>query len=124
VPGVIATPHLGASTAEAEENCAMMIADQLKEFLENGNISNSVNFPNIRLARTGKCRLAIANENRPDMLAQMSHALGASNVNIMHMLNESRGDMAYTLIDVECDISDAAVNMIKNIDGVLSVRVI
>ena len=99
-------PHLGASTGEAEENCAMMIADQLKEFLENGNIRNSVNYPALKLARLGANRLAIANRNRPDMLAQVSHVLGQAGVNIMHMINESRGDLAYTLIDVESAPSD------------------
>ncbi len=121
---VITLPHLGASTGEAEENCAMMIADQLKDFLENGNIRNAVNFPNIKLGRSGCCRLAIANENRPDMLAQMSHALGESSVNILHMRNESRGDLAYTLIDVESKPSEQAVDSIRGIAGVLSVRVI
>ncbi len=121
---VITLPHLGASTGEAEENCAIMIADQLKDFLENGNIANSVNFPDIRLQRTGARRLAVANENRPDMLAQMSHILGQSGVNILHMLNESRGDLAYTLIDVESEPADDAIESIRGIEGVLSVRVI
>lgn len=123
-PQVITLPHLGASTGEAEENCAIMIADQLKDFLENGNIRNSVNFPNIKLARSGAKRLAIANENRPDMLAQMSHALGQAEVNILHMRNESRGDLAYTLIDVDSDPSTADIASIEKIAGVLSVRVI
>ncbi|MCW9012909.1 MAG: phosphoglycerate dehydrogenase [Gammaproteobacteria bacterium] len=121
---VINLPHLGASTGEAEENCAIMIADQLYEFLKNGNIKNSVNFPNIKLARQGSHRLAIANKNMPDMLAQVSHVLGQSGVNIMHMVNESRGDLAYTLIDVESEPSAEAVKNIADIDGVLSIRVI
>jgi D-3-phosphoglycerate dehydrogenase len=123
-PKVITLPHLGASTGEAEENCAIMIADQLRDFLENGNIHNAVNFPDIRLARTGTRRLAVANENRPDMLAQMSHILGQAGVNILHMLNESRGDLAYTLIDVESEPAADAVDAIRGIAGVLSVRVI
>ena len=123
-PKVITLPHLGASTGEAEENCAIMIADQLKEFLENGNIRNSVNFPDIKMARAGAKRLCIANENRPDMLAQMSHVLGQSGMNIMHMRNESRGDLAYTLIDVESKPSADVIEKITGIDGVLSVRVI
>ena len=122
--GVITLPHLGASTGEAEDNCAIMIADQLKEFLENGNIRNAVNFPDIKLARQGANRLAIANRNMPDMLAQISHSLGQAGVNIMHMINESRGELAYTLIDVESRPSEAAINNIKKIDGVLSVRVL
>ncbi len=121
---VIALPHLGASTGEAEDNCAIMIADQLKDFLQNGNIRNSVNFPNIKMARKGEKRLAIANKNMPDMLAQVSHVLGQSSVNIMHMVNESKGDLAYTLIDIESDPSAEAVANISAIDGVLSVRVI
>lgn len=121
---VITLPHLGASTGEAEENCAIMIADQLRDFLENGNIRNSVNFPVIKLTRLGANRLAIANRNMPDMLAQVSHVLGQAGVNIMHMVNESRGELAYTLIDVESQPPADAIDNIKKIDGVLSVRVI
>ena len=123
-PKVIALPHLGASTGEAEENCAIMIADQLKSFLQDGNILNSVNFPNIKMARAGVKRLAIANRNMPDMMGQISHALGQASLNIVRMANESRGDLAYTLIDVDADPSVAALDAIAAIDGVLSVRVI
>ncbi|MDH5471253.1 MAG: phosphoglycerate dehydrogenase [Gammaproteobacteria bacterium] len=123
-PKVITLPHLGASTGEAEENCAVMIADQLNAFLKHGNIKNSVNFPNIKLARTGVKRLAIANYNRPDMLAQISHQLGQAGLNIMHMTNESKGDLAYTLIDIDAEPSNQAIDNIRKIDGVLSVRVI
>jgi len=119
---VITLPHLGASTVEAEENCAIMVADQLKDFLENGNIHNSVNFPEIRLARIGDVRLAIANQNRPDMVGQISHVLGQSGVNIQHMSNESRGDLAYTLMDLDKAIDQGALSAIKAIDGVLSAR--
>jgi len=119
---VITLPHLGASTVEAEENCAIMVADQLKDFLENGNIHNSVNFPEIKLARIGDVRLAIANENRPDMVAQISHVLGQSSVNIHHMRNESRGDLAYTLLDLDQRIDDDTLSQIRAIDGVLSAR--
>ncbi len=119
---VITLPHLGASTVEAEENCAIMVADQIKDFLENGNIRNSVNFPEIRLARIGDVRLAIANENRPDMVAQISHVLGQASVNIHHMRNESRGELAYTLMDVDEPIDDATLAKIRAIDGVLSAR--
>ncbi|MDH5766959.1 MAG: phosphoglycerate dehydrogenase, partial [Gammaproteobacteria bacterium] len=121
---VITLPHLGASTGEAEENCAIMIADQLDNFLKYGNIKNSVNFPNIKLAKIGEKRLAIANRNRPDMLGQISHQLGQAGLNILHMTNESKGDLAYTLIDVDSDPSEQALKNIQNIDGVLSVRVI
>lgn len=119
---VITLPHLGASTAEAEENCAIMVADQLKEFLENGNIHNSVNFPEIKLARIGDVRLAIANKNLPDMVGQISHVLGKSGVNIQHMSNESRGDLAYTLMDLDKAIDENALSELNAIEGVLSAR--
>ena len=119
---VITLPHLGASTVEAEENCAIMVADQLKDFLENGNIHNSVNFPEIRLARIGDVRLAIANQNRPDMVGQISHVLGQAGVNIHHMSNESRADLAYTLLDLDKTIDDSTLSQITAIEGVLSAR--
>ncbi|MGB5277560.1 MAG: phosphoglycerate dehydrogenase [Gammaproteobacteria bacterium] len=119
---VITLPHLGASTVEAEENCAIMVADQVRDFLENGNIHNSVNFPEIRLARIGEVRLAIANQNRPDMVGQISHVLGQAGVNIQHMRNESRGELAYTLMDLDKATDQSTLSAIKAIDGVLSVR--
>ena len=122
--GVYTLPHLGASTGEAEDNCAVMIAHQLKDFLNNGNIKNSVNFPNIKLARQGDYRLAISNSNSPDMLAKISGELGESAVNILHMANESRGALAYTLIDVDSKPDDTIIDKIANIDGVMSVRLI
>ena len=120
--GVYCLPHLGASTNEAEENCAIMIADQLKDFLQSGHIKNSVNFPDVKLSRKGENRLAIANMNRPDMVAQISHVLGQAGVNILHMINESRGDLAYTLIDLEAPLSDDSIQNLSAVDGVLSVR--
>ncbi len=119
---VITLPHLGASTAEAEENCAIMVADQIREFLENGNIRNAVNFPEIKLARIGHARLAVANENRPDMVGQISHVLGQAGVNIHHMRNESRGELAYTLMDLDETIDENTLSQIRAIDGVLSAR--
>jgi D-3-phosphoglycerate dehydrogenase len=119
---VITLPHLGASTFEAEENCAIMVAEQIRDFLENGNIHNSVNFPEIRLARIGDMRLAIANENRPDMVGQISHVLGQAGVNIHHMSNESRSNLAYTLMDLDKAIDDSTLSQIAAIDGVLSAR--
>lgn len=101
-----------------------MIADQLKDFLNNGNIKNSVNFPNIKLARQGDIRMAISNTNSPDMLAKISHQLGEHGVNIIHMANESRNELAYTLIDIESKPDDATLGKIADIDGVLSVRLI
>ena len=123
-PSVIALPHLGASTAEAEENCAAMVADQLREFLENGNVQHSVNFPNTRMARAGNARLCIANANRPNMIGQLSHVLGEAGLNIAQMHNASRGDLAYNLIDVDAAVPASLVGAITAIDGILSVRVI
>ncbi len=119
---VITLPHLGASTVEAEENCAIMVADQIRDFLENGNIHNSVNFPELRLARIGDVRLTIANQNRPDMVGQISHVLGQAGVNIQHMSNESRGELAYNLMDLDKAIDRDTLTAIKAIDGVLSTR--
>ncbi len=124
-PRVIALPHLGASTEEAEENCAVMVADQLRDFLENGNIRNSVNFPELAMPRSNRGnRLAIANANVPNMLGQISAALGEAGVNIDDMYNKSRGEVAYTLVDIQGQAPEAAVERIRAIDGVLNVRVI
>jgi D-3-phosphoglycerate dehydrogenase len=120
---VIALPHLGASTGEAEENCAVIVADTLREFLENGNIRNSVNFPEAVLPRTtGATRIAIANENVPNMVGQISTALAAANLNIADLLNKSRGELAYTLIDVDGAVPAQVVEAMRNIHGVLAVR--
>jgi len=120
---VVALPHLGASTGEAEENCAVMAADTLRDYLENGNIRNSVNFPEAILPRTaGAARLAIANENVPNMVGQISTALASANLNIADLLNKSRGELAYTLIDVDGAVPDAIVGKLRAIEGVLAVR--
>ena len=121
---VITLPHLGASTAEAEENCAMMVADQVRDYLENGNIRNSVNFPTVNMPRAGQQRLAVANANRPDMVSQISRVLGEGKVNIEHMTNESKGDVAYTLIDTDSKLDSTVVEKLQAIDGILSVRII
>lgn len=123
-PRVVTLPHLGASTREAEENCAVMAVDQLREYLEDGNIRNSVNFPNIRLPRTEGYRLAVVNSNVPDMLGQISHLLGRAGLNINHMLNESRGALAYTLLDVNAPIGADTLAALGAIQGVLSVRAV
>ncbi|HEX5512966.1 MAG TPA: phosphoglycerate dehydrogenase [Gammaproteobacteria bacterium] len=124
-PRVITLPHLGASTTEAEENCAVMVADQVRDFLENGNIRNSVNFPEVVMARSNRGqRLAIANANVPNMLGQISAALGEARINIVDMYNKSRGELAYTLVDVEGELPSAAVERIRAVEGVLNVRVI
>ena len=123
-PRVIGLPHLGASTAEAEENCALMVVDQLREFLENGNVVNSVNFPTTRMHRAGKARICVANANKPNMIGQLSATLGAAGINIAQMHNASRGDHAYNLVDVDNEVGPAVVEQLRAIDGVLSVRVI
>lgn len=125
-PKIIALPHLGASTHEAEENCAIMVADTLREFLEHGNVRNAVNFPEAVLPRTqNSVRLAIANENVPNMVGQISSALASASLNIADLLNKSRGDLAYSLIDVDgANIPDSVVQQLRAIPGVLSVRVL
>ncbi|MGB8855875.1 MAG: phosphoglycerate dehydrogenase, partial [Burkholderiales bacterium] len=123
-PGVVALPHLGASTSEAEENCAVMVVDQVREFLEQGTIANSVNFPNVEMTRESPYRISIANANVPNMLGQISTAMANAKLNIHNMINKSRGDMAYTLVDVDSPISDQVVRDIHAIKGVLSVRAI
>lgn len=121
---VIMLPHLGASTVESEENCAVMIADQLQDYLENGNVRNSVNLPNLSLERKGEARLAIVNRNLPDRVGRISHVLGEKGVNIVHMMNESRGDLAYTLLDVEDPIDAETFEAIAAVDGVLRSRIL
>jgi len=123
-PGVVALPHLGASTEEAEENCAVMVVDQIRDYLENGAIANAVNFPNVEMPRESPHRLAIANANVPNMLGQMSTAMARTGLNIHNMVNKSRGEMAYTLVDVDSPIPQVAIDAISAIDGVLSVRAI
>jgi D-3-phosphoglycerate dehydrogenase len=115
-------PHIGASTREAEENCAVMVADQVRSWLEDGNIRNSVNFPEIHLPRNGGYRIAIVNSNVPNMLGQISTDLARGNLNILDMLNRSRGEIAVTLIDVNQRVPDETVAQIRGIEGVLSVR--
>jgi len=119
---VVTLPHLGASTREAEDNCAVMVAKQLCAYLEDGNISNSVNFPEMFMPRTNGVRLTISNANVPNMVGQISTILAEANLNILDMLNRSRGDMAYTIVDVDDKISENTLASIRAIDGVLSVR--
>jgi D-3-phosphoglycerate dehydrogenase len=121
-PGVVALPHLGASTEEAEENCAVMVVDQVREFLENGTLANAVNFPNVEMPRESPFRVAIANANVPNMLGQISTTMARAGLNIHNMVNKSRGEMAYTLVDVDSPIQDAVVRDLAAIEGVLSVR--
>ena len=121
-PGVIALPHLGASTGEAEDNSAVMVVDQLRDCLENGILRNAVNFPDADMPRESPYRLAIANANVPDMLARISHAFGARKINIHNMLNKSKGEMAYTLVDVDSPVPANALEDLRRIEGVLAVR--
>jgi len=120
--GVIALPHLGASTREAEDNCAIMVADQVREYLEHGSLQNAVNFPDAQMAREAPYRLAIANANVPDMLGSISHALGRRKINIHNMLNKSKGEMAYTLVDADSPVPDEALKELSGLTGVLAVR--
>ncbi len=120
--GVIALPHLGASTGEAEDNSAVMVVDQLRDYLEHGNLQNAVNFPDAAMAREAPYRLAIANANVPDMLGRISHALGRRKINIHNMLNKSRGEMAYTLVDADSPVTAEAVKELAGLTGVLAVR--
>ncbi|HHH48974.1 MAG TPA: 3-phosphoglycerate dehydrogenase [Gammaproteobacteria bacterium] len=121
-PRVVALPHLGASTREAEDNCAIMVADEVREYLENGTIRNSVNFPEVFMPRTEGHRIAIVNSNVPNMVGQISTALAEGGLNIIDMINKSRGDLAYTLVDVDQPVSDSVLKNIEAIDGVLAVR--
>jgi D-3-phosphoglycerate dehydrogenase len=124
VEGVVPIPHLGASTHESEENCAVMAVEQLRDFLENGNIRNSVNFPECMLPPSGARRIVIANRNVPNMIGQITPVLAEHNINIADMLNKSRVDYAYNIIDIDGDIDEAATKKLLGIDGVLMVRVI
>jgi D-3-phosphoglycerate dehydrogenase len=120
--GAVALPHLGASTREAEDNSAIMVVDEVREYLENGNLQNAVNFPDASMPREAPFRLAIANANVPDMLGSISHALGRRKINIHNMLNKSKGEMAYTLVDADTPVSAAALEELGALHGVLAVR--
>ena len=121
-PQVVALPHLGASTREAEDNCAVMVADQVREYLEHGNIRNAVNFADTVMPRESAYRVAIANANVPNMVGQISTAMARAGLNIHNMLNKSRGDMAYTLVDVDSAVPDSLISELAAIQGVLAVR--
>jgi len=123
-PKITALPHLGASTGEAEQNCAVMVAENLREFLENGNIRHSVNFPETIMPRTEGFRVTVANLNVPNMVGQISTLLAQADLNIVDLLNKSRGEIAYTVVDVEAPVPQATVDAIAHIDGVLNVRTI
>lgn len=119
---VITLPHLGASTHEAEENCAIMVVDQMMDYLENGNITNTVNFPNVTMGRESPYRIAVANSNVPNLLGQISTTMASAGLNIHNMMNKSRGEMAYTLVDVDSPVPQQTIDEIAAIPGVLMVR--
>ncbi len=121
---VVLMPHIGASTDEAEENCAIMAANQLDDFLCNGNIKNSVNFPNLQLDRSGEVRLAVANRNVPKILGSILSILADADINIIDMLNKSRDEIAYNLIDLDSDVDETLLAKIAGLDGVVNVRLI
>lgn len=124
VPGIVAIPHLGASTPESEDNCAVMAAEELKTYIETGNIKNSVNFPEAFIPYSGLKRIAVFHKNVPSMLAQISSALSDSNINIANMVNGSKKDNAYTLIEINGDVSGDVIEKLANIQNVTRVRVI
>ncbi|MBX2849599.1 MAG: phosphoglycerate dehydrogenase [Acidiferrobacterales bacterium] len=121
---VIGLPHLGASTAQAEDNCAIMVAEQIREYLESGNIVNSVNFPNVSMPKGSDYRIVICNANVPNMVGQISTIMAEANLNIHDMINQSRGDIAYTIVDVDSEIPSAVVATIKKLDGIMIARII
>ena len=121
-PGVVLLPHLGASTGEAEGNSAVMVADQVRDYLLDGTIRNAVNFPDVTMPRESRWRLAIANANVPNMVGGISHEMATAGLNIATMTNKSRGDLAYTLVDVDSDVPSGVIDAIAGIDGVLKVR--
>jgi D-3-phosphoglycerate dehydrogenase len=118
----VALPHLGASTEEAEENCAFMVVDQLREYLEQGTVRNAVNFPSVEMARESPHRIAIANANVPNMVGQISTTMAQAGLNIHNMVNKSRGEMAYTLVDLDSAAAPEVIERIARIPGVLSIR--
>lgn len=121
---VIALPHLGASTTEAEENCAIMVADEVRNYLESGTIKNSVNMPAIELPRAGESRLAMIHKNIPNMVGQLTQILGEAGANIIHMVNASRDEVAVTLMDLEVAVTEATAKELSNIEGMLKLRIL
>lgn len=121
---IVLLPHIGASTAEAEENCAVMAADQLKDFLVNGNVVNSVNFPVTRMARNGGYRITFCNDNVPRVLSSVLNVFSSRNINVADLVNKSRGDMAYNIVDLESEPGDGALEEVRKVEGVIHLRVI
>jgi D-3-phosphoglycerate dehydrogenase len=123
-PNVISIPHLGASTEEAEDNCAVMVSNQIKDFLINGSIINSVNFPQCTLERNAPYRITIVNKNVPNVIGQITSTIADASVNISEMMNKSRNDIAYNIIDLDKPVSEDVIDLLLNIDGVIRVRVL
>ena len=123
-PHVIAMPHLGASTPESEQNCAVMAVDELRDYLENGNIRNSVNLPNVTLERSGVMRLCVIHRNIPAMLANITTLLAKDGANVENLSNKSKGDYAYTLVDLNTRVDDSVIEDVRNLPNVVRVRVI
>ncbi|NLC17486.1 MAG: 3-phosphoglycerate dehydrogenase [Clostridiales bacterium] len=124
IENIITIPHLGASTPEAEDNCAVMAAKQLADFLQNGNIVNSVNFPDTTLARTSKCRLTVIHKNEQSLLSQITESISAAHINIATMVSQSQGEYAYTILELDDDLSGDVLNKLQKIEGVIRHRVI
>lgn len=124
IPGVVAIPHLGASTEESEDNCAVMAALELDDYLANGNIKNSVNYPAVSMARSGDCRICCLHENIPEVLSKITKVVSADGANIENMTNKSRGNVAYTIVDIVGTITPATEELIRTIDGMIRTRII
>lgn len=124
VPNVIATPHLGASTPESEANCAMMAAQELRDYLENGNISNSVNLPNLAMSRSGDCRICVIHKNVPTVLSSIVSRFSEQEINVENLINKSKKDLAYTMIDIDRVVGDAMIEAIERMDQTVRVRVL
>ena len=122
IPGVVAIPHLGASTEESEDNCAVMAAREIDDYLKNGNVKNSVNFPNVEMPRSGEARICVLHANVPAVLTKITAALSDEGLNIENMTNKSKGDNAYTMVDVSSVPSDAALAHIAALEGIYRVR--
>lgn len=124
VPGVLVLPHLGASTPESEENCAVMAVDEVRDFLENGNITHSVNLPDVSVPRTGRARITIIHKNVPNVISKITTVVAEENINIDNMVNKSRGEYAYTMLDTDADVSAEAIEAISAVEEIVRVRVI
>lgn len=124
VPGVLVLPHLGASTPESEDNCAVMAVDEIRDFLENGNITHSVNLPDVNVPRSGRSRITIIHKNVPNVISKITATVAQENINIDNMVNKSKGQYAYTMLDTDADVSEEAIAAIAALEDAIRVRVI